>query len=398
MSVIYLLGASGFLAKNLYLTLRRKGQRVILLGHDEVGGVAQARTPDVVVNCCGVNRSASQDDYDRANHRFPIEIVERFRTGERPFLVHLSSLMVYGFKDKPVESLSEYQRWFIRSKLAGEEALLSSYPAERLCVVRPSNIFGYSCEPYYNNLLSTLVYEKVAGLRKIDRINVNCVRNLLSVESFCGQVYELIQERRHGFYNVMSNNSLDLGTVVDLVYREGVPDHLSLLEGERDVPNLTDPDLRAEDLVLEENLSERIEALEREVKVYHLLKAEVTIKRLEKLSQPRGDMVEISSLRSKRLYKITLEKNSTRGNHFHHRQTEEFYTNRGHVLYLLSYYDHPQVVYQFRSGENELVVINPSIIHTLTNDYQENVPEIIISSTQEFVKGEIPDTEYVTII
>ena len=46
------------------------------------------------------------------------------------------------------------------------------------------------------------------------------------------------------------------------------------------------------------------------------------------LIQPRGNMVEISSLNSKRLYKITLTQNSVRGNHHHYTQIEEFYTNK----------------------------------------------------------------------
>ena len=56
--------------------------------------------------------------------------------------------------------------------------------------------------------------------------------------------------------------------------------------------------------------------------------------------------------------------------------------------------DSPRVVMVHHSVENEVVEVQPGVIHTLCNDYPGNVPEIVISSTQPFVPGETPDTCY----
>jgi hypothetical protein len=132
--------------------------------------------------------------------------------------------------------------------------------------------------------------------------------------------------------------------------------------------------------------------------LFNHLKNNIFIKQLEILKQSRGNMVEITNLHSKRLYKITLTQNSVRGNHFHYQQIEEFYTNRDKVIYLFSDSTNKEIIYFHISIENELIIVNPNIIHTLSNDFMNNYPEIIISSTQEFISDYIPDTNYINII
>ena len=87
-----------------------------------------------------------------------------------------------------------------------------------------------------------------------------------------------------------------------------------------------------------------------------------------------------------------------RGNHYHYKQIEDFYTNRGKVSYLFAYSDSPNVVYHYISYENDLISVKPNIIHTLSNDFLNNNPELIVSSTQEFLENVIPDTKYIDII
>ena len=68
---------------------------------------------------------------------------------------------------------------------------------------------------------------------------------------------------------------------------------------------------------------------------YYEMKDNITIEKLNELIQPRGNMIEISNLESKRLYKITLTKNSVRGNHYHEEQIEDFFVNNGFVYFIL---------------------------------------------------------------
>ena len=66
-------------------------------------------------------------------------------------------LFTKSFENKNINALSEYQQWFITSKLNGEQYLRENYPEQSLCILRPSNIYGYDCTPYYNNLLSFIL-------------------------------------------------------------------------------------------------------------------------------------------------------------------------------------------------------------------------------------------------
>jgi len=362
-----------------------------LINHINIRELANIKTNDILINFCGVNRANSWDIYNEGNHLFLRDVLKII--GDKPFLMHISSLMVHGFENKVNAELSDYKKWFINSKLLGENYLRNYYPKEKLCIIRPANIYGYNCTPYYNNLLSTLVYEKIKNLDKINKINKNCIRNLLSVQNFTLRLYELLKNRSYGKYNIISNNNINLKELIGYIY-DHVPLHIEFIDGPPDVINVSS----SKNIIVKEDIGIEIKKLEENMKRYLELKGRITHNLLNKLSQSRGDMVEISALNSKRLYKITLTTHAVRGNHFHYKQTEEFFTNKGKVLYLLSHKETSEIVYIIKSIDNYLLTIPPNIIHTLTNDYVDNVPDIIISSTQEYIQDEIPDTKYINII
>jgi dTDP-4-dehydrorhamnose reductase len=394
---IYLIGENSFLGKNVYVHLKKKYNKIVLLSHGDIDVLLEAKNDDIIINFCGVNRASSYEEYEKANYFLLKEILSRLNES-RPYFIHVSSLMVYGFSNKSVEDLGDYQKWFIKTKLEGERFLRENYEKSKLCIIRPSNVYGYNCKPYYNNLLSTMVYEKLNGLSKINKINNNCVRNMISIEGFAKKVLELVGAKREGSFNIVSNNSVSLGELTSLLYNGTVPNTITLQNGEPDIPNVESDTICGVNLVVEEDLEDKIKILERDMGIYIKLSEQVKVITLNKLVQPRGEMVEISNLVSKRLYKITLTENSVRGNHFHYEQIEEFYTNRGTVLYLLAYSENPDVIYLIKSMENDLIRIEPNIIHTLTNDYKNNHPEIIVMSTQEYIANIIPDTKYINIV
>ena len=394
-SKIYILGLSSFIAKHFYLSCKKINNNIVLLQYDQFEYLNKITSNDIVINFCGVNRADSYDDYNNGNFLFVKKYIDIIKE-KLPFLLHVSSLMVCGFKDQNLDDLSNYQKWFIQSKMMGEKYIKDNYKKDRYSIIRPANVFGYSCKPYYNNLLSTIVYEKLNNLKKINNININCFQYLVSVQTLCNEMLKIIKEKKCGVFNIISQDIFSLKTVIETVYDYNIPDYIKLVEGNNSVPDIESKE--GETIVILDDFKKSVMTLEKEMNIYNELINKIKITSLKKLSQPRGDMVEISSLQSKRLYKITLNENAVRGNHFHFKQVEEFFNNKGSVTYLLSNKDNVNIVYIHHLNENQKIKIPPNIIHTLVNDFPDNIPEIIITSTQEFIPNNTPDIEYVNIV
>lgn len=397
MSKIYLLGENSFLGSSFYIFLKKcKLYDIYLLNHESYEQLTNVKKDDIIINFCGVNRSNKHEDYEYGNFLFLKKILGQITC--KPFFIHISSLMVYGFCNKNTNELNNYKKWFITTKLNGEEFLKSNYPKDKLSIIRPSNIYGYRCKPYYNNLLSTMIYEKIKNKNKINNINCNCIRNMLSIDSFSKELLNIIQKREFGVFNIISQNNISLSELCSKIYNNEVPENISLVEGDDDIPNLDNGLILGENKIVYEDIDSEIKNLESNMIVYLKLQESIIISNLQVLSQPRGDMVEISSLESKRLYKITFTEHSTRGNHYHYEQIEEFFTNNGNIVYLLAYSDFPDIILFYKSKQNDLIKVLPNVIHTLCNDFLNNIPEIIIGSTQKYIEGNVPDTVYTNII
>lgn len=396
--MIYILGINGFIARNFYLELKKQKRDITCLSHDDLYILPKISNDDIVINFCGANRGNSIDDYYKVNYKFVKKIIKNFkRNGTDPYFVHISSLMVNGFLNKTTKDLPEHQQNFINSKLKGEKYLVENYPNSKLCIIRPSNIYGYDCEPYYNNILVTLINEKIKKNHKINKINKNCIRNFLSIDGLCYEMQKLIDDKLYGIFNIVSNNSINLDLLVNLIYDNQIPNEISIDNGEETISKI-DSDIPVVLIVHNENLSDMIKLIETKMGIYINLCQKVEIKILNRLSQPRGDMVEITDLNSNRLYMITLNDHSTRGNHYHYQQIEHFYQYEGKVIFLLADKEYPDIIFFKIINKNSLVTVNPLIIHTVVNDFINNKCELIVSSTQAFIANKIPDTEYTTII
>lgn len=387
---IFILGINSFIGKELYIKLRQTLEhKIYCLSHHELSNINGITNDDIIINCCGVNRG-TDDEFLYGNYIFLQELVSALNN-TTPYIIHLSSYMVNGFRDKKLEELSGYSKIFINSKLMGEEYLNSNYPANKLCIIRPSNIYGYSCEPYYNNILVTMIYETITNEYKTTSINKNCYRNFLSIDGLCNTIIGLVESKLIGTYNIVSNNTVSLKDLVDIL---NVDSNLNIMDGESSIPNNSSNG----NIIVNENLNEKIISTKKRMKLFLEIKNKCRIKKLTRLSQSRGDMVEISNLESKRLYMITITQNSFRGNHYHYNQKEEFYIHRGSVIFLLAHRDDTSTVLMSTLRPKDHIVIEPYIIHTLVNDFTGNDSEVFVTSTQEYVPNCAIDTEYVSIL
>jgi len=394
---VFIIGANSFIGRHIYINLKRANKhKVLLCSHDDISVLENATNDDIVINLCGINRSTLYEDYEEANVSFVKKVVQTLQS--YPFFIHVSSLMVCGFQNKELSDLPEQTRWFITTKLDGENFLRKNYSSSKLAIVRPSNIFGYDCPPYYNNILASIIYEKIYNYAKINKLNDNSYRNMLSINGLITKILSISHEKISGTFNIVSSNTVSMKELGELVYDSKLPEHIYVVSNrDYDYPTVLNGVDNEQIVVIDENLSDKIKEVERQMSIFYRIKDNVEIKKLYTLKQPRGEMVEISDLQSSRLYKITITEGSVRGNHYHSKQIEEFYTNSGRVVYAFAHQDDPDVLFIYYSQTNDKVKIYPNIIHTLSNDYTNNTSELFVGSTQCFVPNSTPDTTYITL-
>ena len=264
MSVIYILGKNSFLAKNLYTRINTIYKNIVLLSHSDINILSNVDDNDTIINFCGVNRASSCNQYYQSNYHFVKHIVN-ILNNKRPYFIHVSSLMVYGFENKHTDDLFEYQKWFIESKLCGEKYLKDTYINDNLCIIRPANIFGYNCRPYYNNLLITLLYEKINNLYELNKINKNCYRNILSINKFCTEFIDILINKKHGIFNILSNNNINLEELIKLVHTN-IPSYIQIYDGELDKFDITNNNIIGVNIIVNENIKEELIILEENMK------------------------------------------------------------------------------------------------------------------------------------
>ena len=87
-----------------------------------------------------------------------------------------------------------------------------------------------------------------------------------------------------------------------MLYNGNIPEYIQIEDGSLDVPEI-DKKILGENIIIKENLKKNIKQLEKSMINYIYLEENVNVNNLNQLCQPRGNMVEISNIQSKRLYK-----------------------------------------------------------------------------------------------
>ena len=140
-----------------------------------------------------------------------------------------------------------------------------TYINDNLCIIRPANIFGYNCRPYYNNLLITLLYEKINNLYELNKINKNCYRNILSINKFCTEFIDILINKKHGIFNILSNNNINLEELIKLVHTN-IPSYIQIYDGELDKFDITNNNIIGVNIIVNENIKEELIILEENMK------------------------------------------------------------------------------------------------------------------------------------
>ncbi len=167
MKLITVLGGSGFVGRSLVARLDQSGFRVrvltrrrerakhlILLPNVSVvecnvldeAALQQALTgSDAVINLIGILHQSKKDSFDQLHHQLPAMLGRLCQQLGIRRLLHMSAL----------QAAPQAPSAYLRSKAAGEQALLAMQPDLQVTILRPSVIFG--SHDQFINLFAKLV-------------------------------------------------------------------------------------------------------------------------------------------------------------------------------------------------------------------------------------------------
>jgi NADH dehydrogenase len=227
---ICVLGGSGFVGSSIVAKLDQAGYAVTVLTRrrdsakhlsllpnvtvvecnvmDDQALAAALTGADAVVNLIGILHQSGRTSFDAMHHQLPARLAKICDTSGIKRLLHMSSLQA----DKSAPS--EY----LRSKAAGEAALLVFAQKLNITIFRPSIIFGRGDS--FINLFATLIkFLPVVLLAKpnakfqpvwVEDVASCFVASIQNTQTY-GQVYELAGPRVYSFRQLVQQVMTTLG-------------------------------------------------------------------------------------------------------------------------------------------------------------------------------------------
>jgi len=315
----------------------------------------------------------------------------------------MSTQRVYGWKTHPKVPPGEQdpsETW----STDVENLLLERYPRERLCFLRPANVYGVGSKVRYNSAIATWIDLALQGEELVVHGDQH-LRNFIYIKD----LQHVVQKVCLG--PEAPPTAIDIGQpAAAITVPAGV---IAKLGGvQLQVPDgdhgRSEPQqsatwvVAAQDAVscgmlsqytsLESGL-ERVFAAEKEARI---VRGANPVIELNQFPGERGRMVELFGPGTQRVYEIVVEPGYTRGNHCHQEQVEEFYVSEGDCIFEfqpgLPKYDPEALVIQHMTHERrEKVKAAPSYMHTLWNPSPIHPALCVVSSTQKYIPNSSPD-------
>jgi NADH dehydrogenase len=240
---ICVLGGSGFVGSSIVAKLDQDGYAVTVLTRrreaakhlfllpnvtvvecnvmDDQALTAALSGTDAVINLIGILHQSGRNSFDRMHHELPARLAKICDASGIKRLVQMSSLRA------DANAPSEY----LRSKAAGEAALLAFAQKLNITIFRPSIIFGRGDS--FINLFATLIkFLPVVLLAKpnakfqpvwVEDVASCFVASIQNTQTY-GQVYELAGPKVYSFRQLVQQVMTTLGTKRPII---GLCDRLS---------------------------------------------------------------------------------------------------------------------------------------------------------------------------
>lgn len=380
---VLIVGASGFIAKNLIASLEN-----IISGKDRTHNISKnislykysrnmgteklkeyCRDCDFVFYLAGVNRPKDPEEFMEGNAEYLDYILKELHRQENVCpVMYISSIQ------------ATLDNAYGESKRAGEE-ILERYGCETgktVYIYRLTNIFGKWCRPDYNSVVATFCYRIARGLPiRIDDAKKRL--RLLYIDDVIEECIGLLKRD----WGEKVNNPL----YISHTYQVAVKEIADLLYGfkknkeENKISNMQ-----------EGSFSQRLYS----TYLTYLPKEHLRYAVEMKLDE-RGSFTELFKTKERGQISVNVTKPGiTKGEHWHHTKNEKFVVVSGKGLVRLRQIHSRDIVDFHVTGEKmEVIEIPPGYTHNIMNEGETDL--VTVMWANENFHQEKPDTYFLKV-
>ncbi len=368
MTTVLVTGASGFIGKNLCVSLKlRENMRVLEYGREN--SLEQLdefiNKADFIYHLAGVNRPKDEEEFQLVNSGLTERVVEALRSNHKKIPILLSS-----------STQAEMNNPYGRSKVTAEKMLLewSEESESPVYIYRLPGVFGKWCKPNYNSVVATFC---------------NNIANNLPIEvsdSSHSITLTYIDDIVSEFIDKLDNRDAPLSRFCE------VPTTFKTTLGELKDRIIALRDIRSTLVVpsLEDNFNKYLYA----TYLSYLRKDDFAYE-LTMHSDDRGSLTEfIKSASFGQIFTSTTGPGVSRGNHWHHTKIEKFFVISGEAeVSFRNKVDSAEIIRYNVSGSKPTVVDVPTgYVHAITNTGDSDL--ITLFWANEILDKQRPDTYY----
>jgi UDP-2-acetamido-2,6-beta-L-arabino-hexul-4-ose reductase len=367
-TTVLVTGASGFIGKNLCVSLKlRENIRVLEYGREN--SLEQLNEfinkADFIYHLAGVNRPKNEEEFQLVNSGLTERVIEALRSNHKKIPILLSS-----------SAQAEIDNPYGRSKVTAEKTLLewSEESESPVYIYRLPGVFGKWCKPNYNSVVATFC---------------NNIANNLPIEvsdSSHSITLTYIDDIVSEFIDKLDNRDAPLSRFCE------VPTTFKTTLGELKDRIIALRDIRSTLVVpsLEDNFNKYLYA----TYLSYLRKDDFAYE-LTMHSDDRGSLTEfIKSASFGQIFTSTTGPGVSRGNHWHHTKIEKFFVISGEAeVSFRNKVDSAEIIRYNVSGSKPTVVDVPTgYVHAITNTGDSDL--ITLFWANEILDKQRPDTYY----
>ncbi|KAF2785084.1 capsular biosynthesis protein [Clostridium perfringens] len=384
MKKILVTGSSGFIGKNVVVTLRELNLYEIITidkNNTEEELDKAILDSDFIIHLAGINRPKDINEFYEGNSGLTEKIIRCIEKNNKkiPILI-TSSIQANLDNDYGI------------SKKQSEEALIeySNKNNINIYIFRLPNVFGKWCKPNYNSAVATFCYNIANGL-EVWINDPNIELNLVYIDDVVNSILDCIKEftnkNKAGndkeknfeqidryYYRVKKSYKRTLGSIVDSI------NMFKNMRNSLIIPDFSDSFNKA-------LYSTYLTYLKNDNFSYYL----------DKKEDKRGWLVElVKSKQFGQMFVSKTYKGVTRGDHWHHTKTEKFTVIQGKANIRFRKIDEDNIIEYIVDGENpEVLDIPPGYTHSIENIGEEEV--ITLFWANEMFDSNNPDTYFLEV-